>query len=240
MENSFDSLRILYYRYKETPLFAGLLITVIIMVSFMLIVRIILPQLDSWFSIQNEVNVTRARIQTLDRNIQFLQSLSEPEQDLDKTLLQQALPFEKDYPGIINAITTSAVNAGISLGDFSFSIGLLSTPSAQLNSFYQVPITLTITSNTDGSKKFAKGLSETLPLSSIVSWSGSDGGSNISVLFYYKGFPQIILNDNVPVPPLTTDKIKLLDTLKQWKRPIPSSGSSGAVASESSILDTPF
>ncbi|MBI4080841.1 MAG: hypothetical protein HY430_03680 [Candidatus Levybacteria bacterium] len=215
-----DTIRILYYRYKETPLYSIGIAVLLVFLVLLLIVRVILPQFESWFSIRSEAEATEARLKVLQGNITFLTGLSDTDLEDKLAVVQTALPFDKDYAGLINAVDSSANNAGISVGDYSFSVGLLATPAAQIKNFYQVPINLSIASSLEGSKKFVKEITENVPLSQILAWDGSTSGSNFSVVFYWKGFPQIILNDALPVRPLTTEQVQILEDLKKWKRTI--------------------
>ncbi len=240
--DSLDSLRILYFRYKETPYYSISIFLLCLLIGIVLIFRVIIPQFESWFSINTEVESTRARIKILEDNIRLLGTLDDASLSKTITITSDALPFDKSFTGIVDALSSAANDASVSISDYGFNLGELSTPSAQLNQFYKVPIRITVYGDIPTAKIFIQKLNEKIPLSEVESWDGSKGGSNISLLFYYKGFPNILLNDLAPLQPISVDQQALLEKLQAWK-PVSVYNNETAISSasaEEDIFTFPF
>lgn len=215
--DSLDTLRILYFRYKETPYYSLSIFILCMLIGIILIFRVIIPQFENWFSIRTEVEATRARIKILEDNIRLLGSLDDASLSKTITVTTDALPFDKSFTGIVDALSSAANDANVSISDYGFNLGELSTPSAQLNQFYKVPIHITVYGDLPAAKVFIQKLNEKIPLSEVEAWDGSIGGSNISLIFYYKGFPNILLNDLTVLQPLSVEQQAFLEKLRSWK-----------------------
>ncbi len=215
--NSLDSLRVLYFRYKETPYYSISIFLLCLLIGIVLILRVIIPQFDNWFSINTEVEATRARVKILNDNISLLSSQSDDTLSKTITVTSDALPFDKSFTGIVDALSSAANDASVSISDYGFNLGELSTPSAQLNQFYKVPIHITVYGDIPAAKIFIQKLNEKIPLSEVESWDGSTGGSNISLIFYYKGFPNILLNDLAVLQPISAEQQTFLQKLQTWR-----------------------
>lgn len=118
-----NSLRFLYYRYKDSPYYFLGIIVFTILCCLVLIVQVIMPQYDKWFSIRNEVEITQKKIDILKQNVNYMNTL-------DRALVADhfqvaiaAMPVEKDFSTILAAVNDSALKAGVALEDYSFQLG---------------------------------------------------------------------------------------------------------------------
>ena len=217
------NLRFWYYRYKDSPYFSFSIIGITIVVCLILIVQIIIPQLQTWFSIRDEVVATRERISVLRNNLAFMGSL-------DRTLLNTqletataALPPQKDFSAILNAIFESALQSGVSLGDFSFNVGNVSAAAAgkpgdaSQKDLSSIEVTLVLSSNLDGAKRFLTKIKEKLPLSEVVKLEGNLQSTTVTIRFFQKPFAKIVYQDTQPLPPVSSVNQQLLQQLSGWK-----------------------
>lgn len=184
---SFDQsvLRILYRRHRKliTP-------SIIILTCITLFLLIIFPQIGELSSLQDEEKNTRQKIKVIKENMSFLGSISDSDVDSNFRALLLALSQEKDFGGIFSALSYAAGSSGVTLSDYGFSIGDLSTKSAQLSNLQSIPIDLSINGNLQSIKRFLQKLYETFPVSEVTSVQISGNTARIATIFYYyKPFP---------------------------------------------------
>jgi hypothetical protein len=217
-----NNLRILYYRYKDSLYFSLGIITLVISVCIILFFQIVVPQIQSWFSIREEVSRTRERISNINRNINFVQSLDKSSLNDQVEISTSALPIEKNFGAIINAISDSSVNAGVALDDFTFQVGNVASSEGKLNLFGQkdlsiVTLTVSLTGNIEGVDVFLKGVQEKLPLSEVTDVDGDLFSTTVTLRFFQKQFPVIVYKDDVPLSPLSASNLALIEKLSSWK-----------------------
>lgn len=208
-----STIRILYYKYKEfmIPVF-------IILVCVILFVKLIIPQIEDIRFTKDEEKVTAEHINDLKKDLVFLSALNSENLDSQLDIASSALPSTKDFVGIINSISSSAVDSGVRLEDFRFSVGELSTASAKLNTRPFLQINLAVKGNIDGTKAFLKNLAKSFPLSETTSLEAGDSASTLITIFYYKPYPPIELNDEVPQRPLNKKEVDMINKISNWQK----------------------
>lgn len=215
---NFEDIVLLYYRYKDTVVFEVSVISIIVLASFFLIIKVVVPQVENWFSINSEVASEKTTINQLRANKAMLVLADDAALNQDVAVVSSALPFQKDFTGVLNAVNAASANAGVVLDDYSFQVGNLSTKSAQLNQGTSMSLKLLIKGDIDHVQNFIKEIQEKLPLSEVVNTTYSVDGSALEILFYYKLTPkQTQVSYTNPLPNLSGEKATLLDTLTKWK-----------------------
>lgn len=204
--------KILYERYREyiAPV-------AVIFVCFVLIIKIIIPQVHDFVATLNIVKEMQEQIAVLKNNVQFLTSLEDQALDSQMQIASSALPMEKDFAGILNAITTASARSGVSLGDFSFAVGELSTKSAQLARQPTIAVTLTVGGDAFLAQRFIQELAKTVPLSEVLNVAVSGRSSSLTTVFYYKVFPPIQFDATKPLSALSQNEEQLLNKLSSWR-----------------------
>lgn len=210
-------LLLLYYRYKDSPYYIGSIALLIGLVSFVLIFNVIIPQVQDLFSINNEITATRERITNLKRNIAYLNSLNTATLDSDLQLTFSALPSEKDFASIINAVNRSAIDSGVLLNDYTLIIGELATPSAKLKKFASVDLSITIEGTKEDSKNFIKRIYEIIPLSQISTLSLTEEDTSLRISFYVKQFPSGSYNVVEQIKQIPPNDAALFNKLSAWR-----------------------
>lgn len=230
-----------YYRYKDSPYYSLTFIVLAILVCAVLIFQVIIPQLQSWFSIRDEVLATQERINIMRNNTNFMNNVDRSVLNNQMQIAFQALPQEKNFDAILTAISDSALRAGVSVGDYSFLVGEVASVSGQSadptqHGYSSVEITLNLASGVDGTKRFLKEVREKLPLSEVVQVEGNQQISTVTLRFYQKPFPNISFNKAEPIVPVSDANRQLLQQLSSWQaNPLPqdlvtpSGSASGAV-----------
>lgn len=215
---SFDDIRLLYFKYKDTPQFMLIFAALIGIISMVILGRVTFPQIENWFSLRREVKATKDRIAVLKANINTLNTISDSELTKQFAIATSALPYEKDYTGVITTIDSVAVASGVALEDYSFQVGNLSTTSAQLAPETSISVKMTIKGTIGATQKFLTELNTRIPLSEVVTLSYANESTGLGVIFFYKHLPdklQIPYTD--PIRALQPDQLALLHTLSRWR-----------------------
>lgn len=206
-----NTLQALYYHNKN-----NLMPIMIIIGCLVLFLSFILPQIQELFSIRDQENALRAQINSLQTKYNVIQNLDDTSLEDNFRIASKALPSYKDYAGIITGISKAAAKSGVSLSDFSFSVGDLSTKSAMLTAPPSISISLSLRGNLELTKTFIKNLSHQSPLSEIISVEANKSSSTLITNFYYKPFPPLKFSADIPIEPLSNPNNELIQTLSSW------------------------
>src|SRR6266851_199854 len=112
-----------YYRFRDSEYYSLTAIGFTVLICIVLLFNIIIPELSQWFSIRNEVIAARAQIATLQQNITFINTLDKNRLNSQLQTASHALPPEKNFGFMLNAISNAAVTSGVSLNDYAFQVG---------------------------------------------------------------------------------------------------------------------
>lgn len=206
-----SAFRLLYYQYKEyvTPL-------LIVFLSVVLLIVFVVPQTSSFFAMKNEENVYRKKVSVLKSNVMLLSGVNDTTLDTQFATVSKALPAEKDFAGILNALSSSASIANVGLGDFTLAVGDLSTKSAEPSKRPSLEITLNLTADVEGTKRFLKELSEKLPLSEVVSVHLAARSATVKTIFYYKPFSAKRFDSSTSIKGLSSAEKNFLEQISSW------------------------
>ncbi|MDO8658026.1 MAG: hypothetical protein Q7K55_04750 [Candidatus Levybacteria bacterium] len=212
-----STFRILYLKYKELIIPGG-----IIFVSIILFLQVVLPQFQELSLIRNKEEETKERIRNLNNNLMFLSKLNNSSLDFQLKLTTSVLPIEKDFVGIINAVSNTAVDTGVALDDFGFVVGELSTRSAAIKTSGiikdkpSIDLGLSVRTNIDGLKRFIERLSEEFPLSQIMGISIDKKKYGISTVFFYRALVPDRFNESTELKPFSKADEAMLNKLSSW------------------------
>ncbi|MDP3726963.1 MAG: hypothetical protein Q8Q96_01440 [bacterium] len=211
---SFDKgvFGILYERYRE---YIAPIATLFVCAA--LIVGVVIPQIQEFVAAQNQIKEIQGEILVLKSNVQFLTTLNDSTLDTSVRIVSLALPPEKDFAGILNAITLASAKSGASLGDFSFAVGELSTKSAQVTLRPSIQVALTVNGGVLSTQRFIRELSKTMPLSEVLNVAISGNSSTLTTVFYYKVFPPIKFDERMQLSGLSQNEEQLLNKLTSWR-----------------------
>lgn len=216
-----NSAKFIYFRYKDSPYFSLVILSISIIVCFLLILQIIIPQAQDWFTIRDEAIATRQKISIIQGNSTFMLTLNKSILERNRQLAIHALPAQKDFGEIVNAIAIAAVKSGVSVDDFSFSLGLVSSTSAELKKHPEMkdPVTklrLSLRGDINKLKSFIVETSEKLPISQVESLEMSNGGIYISLVFYSKPYVAPRISEDDPIRPLSPENNSIFTKLSKW------------------------
>lgn len=203
-----STLRILYFQYK-----AFIVPVIVIFVCVIIFITVIIPQFQQVISLQGQIADSQQRVTTLNNNIAVATGINDTivNSQLKTTFL--ALPQDKDFAAILNAISNAAVLSNVSLGDYSLSVGdIASNPSSPQDANLQ--LSLNISGDISQVRNFITQLKNQLPLSDISQANiGSGGSGSVTITFFAKPFSKITFLASAPIQPLTKSELDLLSNL---------------------------
>jgi Tfp pilus assembly protein PilO len=178
----------------------------------------VLPHLQTWFSIQNEIKETQNRVTTIRDNIRLIQNTNTVAIDEEYTLAVQALPHDRDFAGILQSIAQASLKSNVEVSDYSFSLGTIVNNKEDISKTKLLPITtsIAISGNIDNVMKFTDEIEKELPLVEVKGITYSSGKAEISLSFFIKEFPDLKIINSVPLTQLTQKDRELLNTLRTW------------------------
>ncbi len=206
-----ETLRIIYSRYKKYMIYWGVILVCFFVFVFFVVARIIeIPKLSK------ERSVELGKFKILNNNLTLLRAISESDLDSKFEVASKALPSNKDFQGIINAISLASSKSGASLNDYSFYVGDLSKGSDVKSGFPFVKLTLTLKGTPRQTVSFLKNLSETFPLSEVESITQKGGTVSITTFFYYKSAVPSNYSGSRRLAGISTDHAMLIEKISSW------------------------
>lgn len=189
---------------------------VIILICIVLFVQFTIPQFKDLLTARKNGKEASSRLQTLKENLNVLTNTNENSLDSQLKILNLALPANKDFSGILNAIYFAYNKTGLNPGSFSLEIGDLSEDKKGDN----VPtINLSVPLNTGLNEvnRFVEIINKTVPLSEVFFIKIGDKASIVSLYFYYKPLGAPDYRKDSRIIPLTQKGISLINKLSGFK-----------------------
>lgn len=190
-------LLLYYYNFRYSAYFPVMMPILIISIGLLTFILFILPQMNNLFSVQEEVQATQSRIAVMRENNRFLSNLNKADIDRDFTVATEALPSNKDFIGILNAISKAALSSNVSLGDYDFFLGTVNTDTSEKNvnpDADLVNISLKIDGNITDINNFMLEIEKKLPLAEIKTVNFSDNTAEVLLVFHVKPLPDLDIN----------------------------------------------
>lgn len=206
-----ELIKTFYKEYKDY-----LVSFAIIIVSFLLVLKVIIPQLQTLVDLQKQEKNELEKLHILQNNLTFLTNLDENSLKNQVDLTTRALPEEKDFASILSAIAVSANQANVSVGDFEFQVGYLTPEKKQSKITPSLSLVLNVSGGVRGVVKFMENIYKVLPLAEVESVKSGTTLSTLTLLFYYKPFMPVNLRDDVALKPLTSSDVQLISDLENW------------------------
>lgn len=228
------TLERLYKKHKDY-----LIPIVTIIVCFILLVQITIPQIGILSQRQEDVGAERKKLDNLTNNLNLLSGLNDYTLDSQLSLSVSALPPEKNFASVLNTISLAAGKAGVFLGDFEFQVGDLSKipPGKKAPS---LSLALFVNGGVGGTLRFINELDRSLPLAEVLNIEVNNTSSTVTVVFYYKPFVNIT-DSTLPLSPLSKTYTDTLKEISTWNNPGVIELPTSPVASESGLSPTsPF
>lgn len=217
-------VKLWYYNFRYSIYFPVFFPSVAVIICLIVIMAFVLPQIQSWFSLQDEIKATEERIQTIKDNISYLQVVDGQSVDADFHTATLALPAEKDFMGILNVISDAASSSNVALQDYSFtpptvnkkSAATTATTSTDASTVGMTPVrvSLVVEGKIAGVNAFVKNIEKKLPLAEVKEVDFGETKAQIVINFYTRSFPDISLANGETINVLSQSDRILLQKLR--------------------------
>jgi hypothetical protein len=206
-----ENLTVLYRHYKDFLLPIGVMV-----VSVLVILYVVFPQIQQYSNSQDLVKTEQQKLDALNSNYNLLTSLDDAKIAANLNTLSLALPAQKDFAGIIGAITYVSAKTGVSVGNFEFSLGDLSASNFAGTAYPSTKIDISLKGDTKSIINFAHEITKTMPIAEVTALNISGNSGDLTVLFYYKPFPAQNVNDQTAIVSLSAKQLSLINQLSTW------------------------
>lgn len=204
-----EVLKIIYLENK------GFLIPIgVIFASILLLIFFIFPQINGLFQKQNQMVSERAKLANLKESLSTLSSVDDSVLEQNLKIVALALPPNKDFAAILNAISQTASSTGVSLGDFEFQIGNITKTDTVPTGTPNIKISLNISADTSATIAFIKELKKSIPISQVAGAKSSGSFAAIEIVFYYKPFPPQSVTDPEKIRSVSSANQKIIDDIE--------------------------
>jgi hypothetical protein len=206
-----ENLLVLYKHYKDFLLPIG-----VIFASIIVIFYIIFPQIQQYFNSQDSVKAEQQKLADLNSNYNLLTSLNGASIDSNLNTLSLVLPPQKDFAGIIDAISYVSAKTGVEVGNFEFSLGNLSVSTFGGTAYPSTKIDIALKGDAKNIANFAHEIVRTMPICEVTAINISGNNGTLTLLFYYKPFPSQNISDQVKISPLSAGQNALIKQVSVW------------------------
>src|SRR3989344_9386493 len=110
-----SDLRFYYFRYRDSKYYSLSIFLLTIIVCIILLINVIVHQFNNYLSIRQEVIAKKTAIKLINENINFMNNLDKSKLNSQLGTVTRALPVEKDFEGILNALSDSSIRSGVTL-----------------------------------------------------------------------------------------------------------------------------
>ena len=205
------SLKFIFERNKSF-----VLPMVIILTCIILFFQFVIPQFKILLAAQEEAKQASLKLQTLKENLNVLANTDEKTLDEQIRILNLALPLNKDFSGILNAIYYASQKTGVTLGNFSLQIGNLEDTKKK-EDFPSISLLVPVTANAIGVNSFVETLAKTVPLSEVSIIKIKNIVSSVKLSFYYKSLGAQDYKEDSRINPLSQKGIDIINKLSLFE-----------------------
>lgn len=207
----FVSLHLLYYRYKSffVP-------SLVILISMVLLMLVIPREVQNIYVAKEASSILQKKIDTILKNYTLLSGLQDSVLDENLTITSLALPPEKDFQAVLQAISDSAAKANVTVDDYGLDIGDFSQNSK--GELPQISVSLSVKGQGVNSiTTFISSLQKEFPLSEVGATNINGGSGSVNVSFFFRSSPILKGDRTILLRKLSKEEEKLLEILKTWK-----------------------
>ncbi|OGH07953.1 MAG: hypothetical protein A2W22_06820 [Candidatus Levybacteria bacterium RBG_16_35_11] len=206
-----DALREIYKQYKNYLMPLGIMV-----VSLLLFFYIIIPQIANFTDLQKQLVMENQKLTVLKTNLNYLSSLDASSLDSNFKIASLVLPKEKDFIGILGAISEAAGKASVSVGDYQFKVGDLEGARITAKGPPFLDMDLAINGSSSDLMRFMGELQKTAPINEVIGGATVGITSTLTIRFYYSAIPPVNLKADTAIKPISADNQIILNNLLSW------------------------
>lgn len=220
--------RYLYDNYKEFFLPFGIFV-----VSLLIFINFTLPQIKNLLDLDAKIKLQNEKLQVMKDNLNKLSAMDSSTLESQRTISSRALPSDKDFAGVLNAVSQAALKSQVILGDYGFEVGDIKKIESDVK-YPGFKLTLDLVGGPQEMQRFMEELYKTVPISEVIAVKSSPDSSQVTAIFYYKAEPPVKIRNDVPVKMISKEGSIMLSEISTWTNaqaesaliipPIPSSG----------------
>lgn len=207
------TFRILYLQYK-----VFFLPGIVFLLGVCLLIVLVIPEFQQYKAAQDEIAISREKIALLNQNIALVSRQNTGTLDKDLQIVAKAIPVDKDFTSILNAISDAAVDSNTSLGDYSFQVGVLSQQQ-QNTKDTNLQLSLVVNGYVKDIRNFLVALKTKLPLSDVSDLRINGSNASMTLIFPYKPLPRVVFRPDQQIQSLTSQDETLLKSFEKEIHP---------------------
>ncbi len=197
-----------------------LLPIVVLITGIFMVLVFILPQLISLPTKLTERNSEIARLNEIKIAKEILSRTSDDEVNIQVETVSNALPIDRNFEGIFNAISTAANSSNTQISGYKFSEAVQAGPrSEEAAVSRRLTFTITINGAPDQAGLFLEELYKVGPISDVKKIDFEGGETKVEVDFFYKPFTKLDQNSYLPKE-LSADQQQTLNVINAFVKPI--------------------
>lgn len=206
-------LRLLYSRYKD---FIVPFLVIVVVIGLFL--KVTGPAIQDLFKGYEEQKTAMLTLGNMRNKLNFLKGVDDSSIDSQFRIVTRTLPVDKDFTGVLNAISDASNKSGAVLGGFKFVVGSLSKVE-DISEYPSLNLSITLSGNVKAVDNFIGILVKTLPLSEVTKISSQMTSSTIAIDFYYKVIKPSKYDDSLPLSIVSANGRSLIDELSTFDIP---------------------
>jgi hypothetical protein len=211
-------LKSLKFIFERNKLY--ILPSIVIVVCITLFLQFVVPQFKALFAVQEEAREASLKLQTLKENLNVLTNIDEKTLDGQLKTLNLALPLNKDFSGILNAIYLASQKTGVNLGSFSLQIGDIEDTKKN-DDFPSISLIVPVNANAIAVNSFVETLSKTVPLSEVTIIKIKNIASSVKISFYYKSLGSSEYKEDSRINPISQKGLEIINRLSLFENIAP-------------------
>ncbi len=205
-----EAAETVFRHYKD-----NILPIAVILVCILIFFFVVIPSFKQFIHTQEQLKIETQKLDVLKNNYNFLLSLEDSQIESDYNLMSRALPSNKDFVRIMNAISVASQKTGVSVGDFDFSLGNLDKTTDQ-TLFPSIKINMNLGGNVQSIAKFVTELYKTAPVSEVTTIKATGAFASLEIKFYYKPFPPLNISGESAIVPYSQQSLSLIKEVSSW------------------------
>lgn len=209
-----ETLRAVFNNNRQYIIFIS-----IILIAIVLFFKALMPQFSDLSTTLNSRKDALQKLQVLRNNLILLSNINDISLDANLAIAIKALPKDKDFEAVLNSLSSAANKSGVTLGNFEFKVGDLSSLSSTGSQLPSLSMTILVNSGVRGAAAFLRNLSSSLPLCEIKKVDINGNYTTVDVVFYYKSLPSMIVPKDSIIIPLSSKQLDIVNQLSSWDQP---------------------
>jgi hypothetical protein len=187
-----------------------------------MIFLVIFPQINEFGQLRSVHGAKQEEITQYERSLATLTQASPDTLNQDYSVVEHALPAEKDIISIFSTVSLLAADAELQIQGFVMKVGdYYSTPGDEDDADRAASPTLDVTlqlssQNEDQVASFIDQVYKSLPLAKINSVRLLNNETSIELSFYYQALNLESIKNSDVIVPYESQNSKLIQDLRQW------------------------